>query len=150
VLRHLGQPLERDPHLVHPRKGEADPDDSVFVVYVFPERDAPDITPHVGSIWLSLSEAKVAAERYVVEGHPAFESGNISAITIVEYETQKLKPMSQRHGSPLVPPRKPEPVNLNETDRERMQRLEIEMAELRIKMGIGTSTTMADPSSEKP
>lgn len=145
MLRHLDQPLERDPHLVHPRKGEADPEDSVFIVYLFPERDAEDITPHVGSIWLTLSEAKVAAERYVVEGHPAFEAGHISAITIVEYETQKLRPMSQRHGSPLVPPLPPAPVNPDETDRERMQRLEIEMAELRIKMGVGTSMTVAGP-----
>jgi hypothetical protein len=147
MLRHLGQRLERDPQLTHPRVGEVDPADSVFVVYLYPEREATDPTPHIGSIWLSLSEANVAAERYVKESHPMFASGRCALVSVVEYETQKMQPSSQRHGDPLIPPAPPPAVNPHETPEQRLHRIEAEAAEIRIQLRIGTQTTIAAPET---
>lgn len=144
MLRHLGQPLERDPQTIHPRKGEVDPEDSVFVIYLHPkaEPDKPQM-PVIASIWLSLQEAKSIAERYIQNGDP-FNSGEFGSVSVVEYEVGRLVSSSQRHFDRVFP-KPPEP--LPEDPLARMQRLEEELAEMRAKHGIGITATTFAPNA---
>ena len=117
-------------------KGTADPsavervpEDSVFLVYVEP-KEGENPTPHVTSIWLTLSKAKEAAERVVADGHPWFASGFRSAYVTEMQVGEMFKAKAERHGDPIFPPT---PAAVSEVDRLRQEiaQKEAELAMLR-------------------
>lgn len=80
------------------RQDEIDPNDSVFLVLLWFDRDDRKHF-EVGSVFLGKGEAAAAAERYAKEGSRVL-GHEFDYATVLEMQTGQLAPKGERHGEP--------------------------------------------------
>lgn len=115
------------------RQGEIDPNDSVFLVLLWFERD--ERTHYeVGYCALGLGEAQAAAERFAREGS-AIHGHEFNFATVVEYQTGQLAPKGERHGQPYVRESVQPPSEADE-----IARMRLEINQLRARLGQSQET----------
>lgn len=129
-----------------PRKGEIDPEDSVFTVVIFPlDVEGVESRPYLASIWLGLGEAKAAAERYSTQGHPHFDKG-FQCVKVLEMATGRLLPDGDTHDfyRGYVPPAVPV---IEDALSARIRELEAKIAHLEL---LGKLSEQAQTSTWTP